>query len=199
MNCTLLASTRTVSRRIQPSSQMSKLTLYSLTTTPGELVATPSEPAVASSSRTALPSVKLEPQTDWDEDQRPLRRVSPRKPRVKVKYEETEDDGQNLYRGRPGQSPPPQTTQPSSPPVKKQRQTSSSTTKTMRLKLDPPPRWRETYDAIAEMRRHIVAPVDGMGCAAAGDREVDPVKARFAILISLMLSSQTKGAFQPLL
>lgn len=176
---------------------MSKLTLYSLTATPGELVATPSEPAVASSSRTTLPPVKLEPQTDLDEDQKALGRVSPRKHRVKVKYEEIEDDGRDLSGGRPGQSRSPQPTRPSSPPVKKQRRT-PSTTKTTPLKLDPPPRWRETYDAIAEMRRHIVAPVDGMGCAAAGDREVDPVKARFAILISLMLSSQTKGAFHPL-
>jgi len=37
-----------------------------------------------------------------------------------------------------------------------------------------PPRWRETYEAIAEMRRQVLAPVDGMGCANAGDNEQDP-------------------------
>lgn len=37
------------------------------------------------------------------------------------------------------------------------------------------------------------APVDGQGCAAAGAVESDPRRKRFAVLISLMLSSQTKG------
>lgn len=37
-----------------------------------------------------------------------------------------------------------------------------------------PPRWRETYEAIAEMRRQVLAPVDGMGCANAGDDEKNP-------------------------
>lgn len=37
-----------------------------------------------------------------------------------------------------------------------------------------PPKWRETYEAITEMRKHILAPVDGMGCANAGDAEEDP-------------------------
>lgn len=60
--------------------------------------------------------------------------------------------------------------------------------------LDPPPRWRETYDEIVAMRAHLHAPVDGMGCAAAGEREQDPIRSRFAVLVSLMLSSQTKGA-----
>jgi hypothetical protein len=60
--------------------------------------------------------------------------------------------------------------------------------------LDPPPRWREVYDEIKAMRANIVAPVDGMGCAAAGEREQDPIRSRFAVLVSLMLSSQTKGA-----
>jgi len=55
-----------------------------------------------------------------------------------------------------------------------------------------PPRWRETYEAIAEMRRQVLAPVDGMGCANAGDNEQDPKSKRLSILISLMLSSQTK-------
>lgn len=37
-----------------------------------------------------------------------------------------------------------------------------------------PLRWRETYEAIAEMRREVLAPVDGMGCANAGDNEKNP-------------------------
>jgi endonuclease III len=48
--------------------------------------------------------------------------------------------------------------------------------------LAVPPRWRETYDAIKEIRSHLVAPVDTMGC----DR------AQLKKIVSLMLSSQTK-------
>ncbi|KDQ59784.1 hypothetical protein JAAARDRAFT_126654 [Jaapia argillacea MUCL 33604] len=55
-----------------------------------------------------------------------------------------------------------------------------------------PPRWKETYDTIKEMRSHIVAPVDTMGCDQAQNKEVDPKNRRFATLVSLMLSSQTK-------
>ncbi|PCH38540.1 DNA glycosylase [Wolfiporia cocos MD-104 SS10] len=55
-----------------------------------------------------------------------------------------------------------------------------------------PPRWREAYDAIKEMRSQIVAPVDTMGAGAAQLGETVPENKRFATLISLMLSSQTK-------
>ncbi|WVW79822.1 hypothetical protein I302_101792 [Kwoniella bestiolae CBS 10118] len=56
-----------------------------------------------------------------------------------------------------------------------------------------PPRWEEQYKLIEEMRKNIVAPVDNMGCER--PRTVvddDPKTLRFHILISLMLSSQTK-------
>ncbi|KAH9961049.1 DNA glycosylase [Russula dissimulans] len=55
-----------------------------------------------------------------------------------------------------------------------------------------PVRWRETYDAIKEMRSRFPAPVDTMGCDTAKWKETDPRNKRFATLISLMLSSQTK-------
>ncbi|KAH7905475.1 DNA glycosylase [Hygrophoropsis aurantiaca] len=55
-----------------------------------------------------------------------------------------------------------------------------------------PARWKETYDIIKEMRSHIVAPVDTMGCDQAQYKEQDPKNQRFATLVSLMLSSQTK-------
>ena len=78
-----------------------------------------------------------------------------------------------------------------------------------------PPHWRETYDAIREMRARMPAPVDTMGCDTAKWKETDPrvrlsifffycfltltdddmtstQNKRFATLISLMLSSQTK-------
>ncbi|KAI6097767.1 DNA glycosylase, partial [Pisolithus croceorrhizus] len=55
-----------------------------------------------------------------------------------------------------------------------------------------PERWKEAYDAIKEMRSRIPAPVDTMGCDQAQWKEQDPKNSRFATLISLMLSSQTK-------
>ncbi|KAG6835643.1 hypothetical protein H0H93_016250 [Arthromyces matolae] len=55
-----------------------------------------------------------------------------------------------------------------------------------------PGRWRETYDTIKQMRTRITAPVDTMGCDQAQSKETDPKNRRFATLISLMLSSQTK-------
>ncbi|KIJ95139.1 hypothetical protein K443DRAFT_683245 [Laccaria amethystina LaAM-08-1] len=55
-----------------------------------------------------------------------------------------------------------------------------------------PARWKETYDTIKEMRSKIVAPVDTMGCDQAQFKESDPKSQRFATLVSLMLSSQTK-------
>ncbi|KAK6907011.1 hypothetical protein I203_101000 [Kwoniella mangroviensis CBS 8507] len=57
----------------------------------------------------------------------------------------------------------------------------------------PPPLWEEQYRLIEEMRKNIVAPVDTMGCER--PRTIvdnDPKTLRFHILISLMLSSQTK-------
>ncbi|KAG2139055.1 DNA glycosylase [Suillus clintonianus] len=55
-----------------------------------------------------------------------------------------------------------------------------------------PLRWKEAYDSIKAMREHIVAPVDTMGCDRANHNEEDPKNRRFSVLVSLMLSSQTK-------
>ncbi|EAU88217.1 DNA-(apurinic or apyrimidinic site) lyase [Coprinopsis cinerea okayama7 len=55
-----------------------------------------------------------------------------------------------------------------------------------------PDNWKEVYDSIKKMRESIVAPVDTMGCAQAQYKETDPKNQRFATLVSLMLSSQTK-------
>jgi len=45
---------------------------------------------------------------------------------------------------------------------------------TLKTPHPSPPRWRDAYDAIKEMRSHIVAPVDTMGCDQAQLKEVDP-------------------------
>jgi len=57
-----------------------------------------------------------------------------------------------------------------------------------------PLNWRDTYDTIKRMRAKIVAPVDTMGCDRAQLKESEPKNQRFATLVSLMLSSQTKDA-----
>ncbi|OCH86194.1 DNA glycosylase [Obba rivulosa] len=69
---------------------------------------------------------------------------------------------------------------------------SKSVPQSLEVPHPAPPRWRETYDTIKEMRSRIVAPVDTMGCAQAQLKEQDPKNQRFATLVSLMLSSQTK-------
>ena len=38
----------------------------------------------------------------------------------------------------------------------------------------PPPRWREVYETMREMRSKIVAPVDTMGCEQLADKEASP-------------------------
>jgi endonuclease-3 len=83
---------------------------------------------------------------------------------------------------------------------------------TLKTPHPAPVRWREAYDAIKNMRSHIIAPVDTMGCDQAQLKEADPKVSfhffcheltprlvmfvrqnqRFSTLVSLMLSSQTK-------
>ncbi|ORX36218.1 DNA glycosylase [Kockovaella imperatae] len=58
-----------------------------------------------------------------------------------------------------------------------------------------PPKWEEQYRLIERMRKGIIAPVDDMGCERPRTaNEVSPKTLRFHVLISLMLSSQTKDA-----
>ncbi|TFK27407.1 DNA glycosylase [Coprinopsis marcescibilis] len=70
------------------------------------------------------------------------------------------------------------------------------TPKPIRQTLDKPhpapKNWEEVYFTIRKMREGIVAPVDTMGCDQAQFKETDPKNQRYATLVSLMLSSQTK-------
>lgn len=81
---------------------------------------------------------------------------------------------------------------------------SRSPKKAIKLQLDTPHpaplRWRECLDVIEAQRKTIIAPVDTMGCDDAGKLEDDSERMdtdersrRFQTLVSLMLSSQTKG------
>ncbi|VVC40096.1 DNA glycosylase,Endonuclease III-like protein 1,Helix-hairpin-helix motif,Endonuclease III-like [Cinara cedri] len=55
-----------------------------------------------------------------------------------------------------------------------------------------PPNWKQTIENIRKMRKDVVAPVDEMGCDQVADLSKSPEVIRYQILISLMLSSQTK-------
>ncbi|KAK7112932.1 hypothetical protein V1264_012306 [Littorina saxatilis] len=55
-----------------------------------------------------------------------------------------------------------------------------------------PPLWREQLANIVEMRKFKDAPVDSMGCDELYDKDAEPKTLRYQILLSLMMSSQTK-------
>ncbi|KAF6203527.1 hypothetical protein GE061_001858 [Apolygus lucorum] len=55
-----------------------------------------------------------------------------------------------------------------------------------------PANWEKTLDNIRKMRKEVEAPVDSMGCDMCHDKTTSPKIQRYQILVSLMLSSQTK-------
>lgn len=55
-----------------------------------------------------------------------------------------------------------------------------------------PSNWREQLANIREMRKSRDAPVDSQGCEKTADTSQSPETVRYQVLISLMLSSQTK-------
>uniref|UniRef100_A0A0B7A6W1 Endonuclease III homolog n=1 Tax=Arion vulgaris TaxID=1028688 RepID=A0A0B7A6W1_9EUPU len=55
-----------------------------------------------------------------------------------------------------------------------------------------PPLWQEQLANIMEMRKKRDAPVDTMGCSVISDASATPKDYRYQVLLSLMLSSQTK-------
>lgn len=186
--------------RASPSSLNSKVTLYSLVP-PSAAAAGP----VASTS-SLLPS-SSSTASSAHIDTKPLRRkstllVSSRSyveeeaddDDLKVKDEPPSGDDQDDFLPDPSSSALPPS-RPRSTNKKPKLSTSPTKSTSTSWKAPPePPNWRAQVDAIREMRKVAPpAPVDEKGCAAAGRQEPDPVRARFSVLISLMLSSQTKG------
>ncbi|XP_042478724.1 endonuclease III homolog 1, chloroplastic isoform X2 [Macadamia integrifolia] len=57
--------------------------------------------------------------------------------------------------------------------------------------VEPPANWEEVLEGIRKMRSSDDAPVDSMGCEKAGST-LPPKERRFAVLVSSLLSSQTK-------
>ena len=60
------------------------------------------------------------------------------------------------------------------------------------LKFEAPADWEDIYNAVKEMRKDRLAPVDTMGCETLAEPHLSAVDKRFQTLIALMLSSQTK-------
>ncbi|XP_046389730.1 endonuclease III-like protein 1 [Ischnura elegans] len=58
--------------------------------------------------------------------------------------------------------------------------------------VEEPVNWVKTLNNIREMRKSRDAPVDSMGCDKCSDETARPEVVRYHVLISLMLSSQTK-------
>lgn len=58
--------------------------------------------------------------------------------------------------------------------------------------MEPPVNWEKTIDNIRMVRQKFPAPVDTMGCDQAHTRTDKDTDQRFQVLVSLMLSSQTK-------
>ncbi|KAI9508452.1 DNA glycosylase [Russula earlei] len=170
-----------------------------------------------SSADAAVTLFKLESPDNGDsapvpESSVPAARRSTRK-RVKVEDEVVKAEEMVYGDGESGVSPPPRTTASQAPAGERKRTRAKSPSRSERIltgtpsaspqkskaikqaleKPHPAPvRWRETYDGIKEMRSRFPAPVDTMGCDTAKWKETDPRNKRFATLISLMLSSQTK-------
>ncbi|XP_058094140.1 endonuclease III homolog 1, chloroplastic isoform X2 [Magnolia sinica] len=61
----------------------------------------------------------------------------------------------------------------------------------IKSKVGPPVHWEEVLKGIQQMRTSEDAPVDSMGCEKAGSF-LPPKERRFAVLVSSLLSSQTK-------
>lgn len=62
----------------------------------------------------------------------------------------------------------------------------------MKIINEPPPNWLKTIENIRKVRQKFPAPVDTMGCDQAHTKTDKEVDQRFHVLVSLMLSSQTK-------
>jgi endonuclease-3 len=75
---------------------------------------------------------------------------------------------------------------------KKGQSAKKAVDKSGNLTVKSPSDWEALYSRTKEMRKHISAPVDTMGCERLADENAAPRDQRFQTLVSLMLSSQTK-------
>lgn len=76
--------------------------------------------------------------------------------------------------------------------LNKPNNTSESMVKDAKMVKFVPKNWKELYANIKIMRKSMSAPVDNLGCEQSFDKDTDPKIQRYQILVSLMLSSQTR-------
>jgi len=81
---------------------------------------------------------------------------------------------------------------PTTPKKKKQRRQPSPPSSSPRR--EPPEGWQDVYELVTELRRDRTAPVDHSGCEELAEKDASPEAFRFQVLVSLILSSQTKDA-----
>ncbi|KAF7324456.1 Endonuclease III-like protein [Mycena sanguinolenta] len=106
------------------------------------------------------------------------------RPKKRVKVESTTPSGPSISKEA--------SKSPSKRPSKSPQKSKTVYKKPLVTPHAAPPRWREVYDCIKEMRSQTSAPVDTMGCHMAQRYETEPKNKRFVTLVSLMLSPQTK-------
>ena len=124
---------------------------------------------------------------------RTLRSTSRRK-HVKIEYESKEQT-QNDGEGHVSQSESNTSSGNESYPRANKRprkEASNVEIKTENASVWTPKNWQQQLDNIREMRRNRDAAVDHQGCERTADETAPPDVQRYQILISLMLSSQTK-------
>jgi endonuclease III len=144
---------------------------------------------------------KLEDLDDAEPGPSPERRS--KRVKVEVKAEDITDQGVNesslvllneaaastskVKRARTTQTPRSESSSPRKPKTIKQ---------TLEKPHPAPAHWRETYDAIKEMRARFPAPVDTMGCDTAKWKETDP-RVRVLPLPHLQSSTSEMVFFSP--
>ncbi|KAI5820289.1 DNA glycosylase [Pyronema omphalodes] len=119
--------------------------------------------------------------------------LSPQASATEVKAEPPVSPALRKIKPEPIDEPPPALgdlpdIKPFLPPLKKENGRKVK----KELSTVPPENWEEMYALVKKMRIERPAPVDTMGCDVAADQTMSPLIQRFHILISLMLSSQTK-------
>ena len=112
-------------------------------------------------------------------------RVSPRKKGGGVKLEEEEKVALDIEDSAPGVQRHPRR-------AKRQPAKRVVDPATGEATVHAPPDWQTMYEAVQEMRRRQLAPVDTVGCERLADVELPAKIQRFQHLVALMLSSQTK-------
>ncbi|CAI9297748.1 unnamed protein product [Lactuca saligna] len=136
---------------------------------------------------TKITSIKSEPEsTSASEHHVFVRRKRSRNPELVTKTEPILPDIEEFAYGKPNVNLP----------------LTKSKPKTQVKPVNPPSNWEKVLEQIRKMRSLNDAPVDSMGCEKAGT-SLPPKERRFAVLISSLLSSQTKdhvthGAIQRL-